>query len=295
MEYLTNLKFKIPEKENRALIENVLFSLDAKIEINNRISVELESMTKLIYDYWFIQFDFPDENGGPFKSSGAKMEYYEELNLSVPPGWIPCQLGDIVEKTGTGLNPRDNFILGEGENYYITIKNIEQGRVILDKRCDKISYESLEIINKRSDLMSGDILFTSIQPVGITYLLREKPKNWNINESVFTIRPNYLKVSSEFLYMFLSSDYMKAYTSNVSAGSIHKGIRHELLRECRVVLPEKAVVERFTKEIKPLLDKMDLVYKENQKLTELRDWLLPMLMNGQVRVGEVGEKMNTEL
>ena len=233
-------------------------------------------MAKTLYDYWFVQFDFPDKNGLPYKTSSGKMVWNEELKREIPEGWEVKDLGEVVEKTGTGLNPRDNFKLGEGECYYVTIKSIVQGKVLLDSKCDRITEEALDIINRRSDLKKGDILFTSIQPVGVTYLLRETPKNWNINESVFTIRPNYSKLTSEFLYMFLSGDFIKAYTENVSAGSIHKGIRHTNMKECKFVLPQRSVIDDYTK-----LHNLDL---ENQKLAELRDWLLPMLMNGQVKV-----------
>ena len=269
----------------------MLSDLDAKIEINNKINQELEAMAKTLYDYWFVQFDFPDANGKPYKSSDGKMVYNDELKREIPEGWESCLLGDVVSKTGTGLNPRKHFVLGEGENYYVTIKNINQGQVVLDHRCDKISDKSLEIINNRSDLRVGDILYTSIEPVGITYLLRNKPKNWNINESVFTIRADYEKVSSEFLYMFLSGDYIKAYTKNVSAGSIHKGVRHSTLKECKFILPKKEIIDSFTNKLNPILDKLELIQKENQKLSELRNWLLPMLMNGQVTVGSAEKEV----
>jgi type I restriction enzyme S subunit len=265
-------------------IASVLSSLDSKIELNNFINSDLESMAKTLYDYWFVQFDFPDEKGKPYKTSGGKMIWNEEINRLMPEGWLSLTLGDVLASTGTGLNPRDNFVLGKGENFYVTIKNIEQGKILLNEKCDKIDDDALEIINKRSDLNIGDILFTSIEPVGITYLILEKPKNWNINESVFTIKPNLEKVTSEFLYMFLSSDYIKSYTKNVSAGSIHKGIRHSLLKDCKFILPERNIIDDFTSKVKPLLKKQDLIQKENQKLVDLRDWLLPMLMNGQIKV-----------
>lgn len=285
-------KIEIVKKPNHKLIGQYITQINKKIELNNKINHELEAMAKLLYDYWFVQFDFPNEQGKPYKSSGGKMVYNKDLKREIPDGWLACKLGDVVQKIGTGLNPRDNFILGEGENYYVTIKNIEQGMVILDNKCDKISDNSLRIINKRSDLRSGDILFTSIEPVGTTYLIRKKPVNWNINESVFTIRPKYDKVSSEFLYLFLSGNYIKAYTKNVSAGSIHKGIRHSTLKDCKFILPKKEIVDSFTIQLIPILDKLDIIQKENQKLIELRDWLLPMLMNGQVTIGEAEEKLN---
>ena len=284
-----NITMKAIRKTQIALVSNeervvkTLSDLDAKIELNNKINAELESMAKLIYDYWFVQFDFPDENGKPYKSSGGEMVYSEELKREIPQGWESCLLGDVLDRTGTGLNPRKHFVLGSGDNFYVTIKNIQQGKVILDNKCDKINNEALEIINKRSDLNVGDILFTSIQPVGVTYLLHEKPINWNINESVFTIRPN-SKVTSELLYMFLSGDYIKAYTNNVSAGSIHKGIRHSTLKECKFILPHRSLIEKFTEKVQPILCKLHLIDKENQKLVELREWLLPLLMNGQVTI-----------
>ena len=298
-EVLEKLQIKI--QSNQFEIAKVLSDLDAKIELNNKINSELEAMAKLIYDYWFVQFDFPyefktvktDKEGRrtefievkPYKSSGGKMVWNEELKREIPEGWEVKELGDVVEKTGTGLNPRDNFKLGYGENYYVTIKSIIQGKVMLDSKCDRITNEALDIINRRSDLKKGDILFTSIQPVGVTYLLRETPKNWNINESVFTIRPKYSKLTSEFLYMFLSGDFIKAYTENVSAGSIHKGIRHTTLKECKFVLPQRNIIDDYTKIAKQIFEKLHIIDLENQKLSELRDWLLPMLMNGQVKVG----------
>lgn len=290
-----NLPVRAPENiEYQKNIAKVLSDLDAKIELNNKINAELEAMAKLIYDYWFVQFEFPNEDGKPYKSSGGKMVWNAELKREIPEGWEVKELGDVIEKTGTGLNPRDNFKLGEGTNFYVTIKSIEQGKVILDSKCDKINDEALEIINKRSDLREGDILFTSIQPVGITYLLRETPNNWNINESVFTIRPNYKKITSEFLYMFLSGDFIKAYTNNVSAGSIHKGIRHTTLKECLFILPNRQIIDEYSKFTKLTLRKIHNIDLSNQKLAELRDWLLPMLMNGQVKVENVSETKGYE-
>lgn len=278
---------KIPLKIHESIdcqkkIAKIISDLDAKIALNNRINEELEAMAKLLYDYWFVQFDFPNEDGKPYKSSGGEMVYSEVLKREVPLGWEVRKLDDVIEGTRTGLNPRKNFKLGQGDNYYVTIKNIEQGKINLNSKCDKISTKTLEIINKRSDLQAGDILFTSIQPIGVTYLLSEKPQNWNINESVFTIRPNYEKLTSEFLYMFLSGEYIKAYSKNVSTGSIHKGIRHSALKDCPFILPPKSIINYFSQQLNPINEKTHLLNKQSRALKDLRDWLLPMLMNGQV-------------
>ena len=129
------------------------------------------------------------------------MVYNEVLKREIPNSWNDISLANIIVKSGTGLNPERNFKLGEGDNFYITIKNIKNGKIVFDDKTDRISDKSLEIINQRSDLKIGDVLFTSIDPVGVTYFIQEKPKNWNINESVFTLRANEKLLTPEFLFM----------------------------------------------------------------------------------------------
>lgn len=280
------MEFLVPDYalKTQQKIAALLSALDAKIECNNRINAELEAMAKTLYDYWFVQFNFPDQNGQPYKNSGGKMVYNSTLKRKIPAGWDICNLSDIICRSGTGLNPRDNFKLGSGDNYYVTIKNINNGKIILDEKCDKIDDEALAIIDQRSQLQPGDILFTSIEPVGVTYLIHEKPINWNINESVFTLRPDYNVMTSEFLYLLLSSSEMKAFTKNVSSGSVHKGIRHGVLKTFKLPCDSKSIIDDFSKIIKPILRKIFVLDCENQHLAQLRDWLLPMLMNGQVTV-----------
>lgn len=265
-------------------IVGVLDCIDEKVRTNNRINTELGAMAKILYDYWFVQFDFPDANGKPYKSSGGKMIYNSTLKRKMPVAWSPCELSEIISRSATGLNPRDNFKLGYGKNYYVTIKNVSNGKIVLDEKCDRIDDETLGIIDRRSQLQPGDVLFTSIEPVGVTYLIQVKPANWNINESVFTIRPNYDKTSSEHLFLFLSSSEMKAFTKNSSSGSIHKGIRHGVLKTFKLAYGNKALIDKFSTAMKPILKRIDIIDRENHDLTRLRDWLLPMLMNGQIVV-----------
>ncbi|HHC7294157.1 TPA: restriction endonuclease subunit S [Vibrio campbellii] len=281
---LKQVEFDFPSYEKQVSIAAVLRSLDKKIELNNRISNDLKVIAQTLYDYWFVQFDFPNGDGKPYRSSGGQMVYSETLKRNIPVDWEAVNLEYIISRSGTGLNPRTNFKLGEGSNYYVTIKSIGGGKVSLDDKCDRISDESLTIINNRSDLKVGDVLFTSIQPVGETYFIQEKPKNWNINESVFTLRADTKQVTPEYLYMLLSSQEMKAYTKQSSAGSIHKGIRHGVLKEFLLPFGGKEITKEFSKVLSPVLKKQALIEKENRVLSETRDWLLPMLMNGQVTV-----------
>lgn len=286
----------LPSYDQQKKIGDFLFQIYAKIELNNQINSQIEGIAKLLYDYWFVQFDFPMNAsqaaalgkpqlaGKPYRASGGRMVYNEFLKRNVPEGWELNKLGDIVESISTGLNPRQHFTLGSGSNFYVTIKSIEHGKLLLDSKCDRINDSALNRINQRSDLRPGDILFTSIEPVGRLYLIQETPRNWNINESLFSIRPNRERVNSSYLYYFLSSHDCKGYCKKVSTGSIHQGIRIAALRDYTFPLPEKQLLEAYRKICEPLLKQVHTLNKQNEELTQLRDWLLPMLMNGQVSV-----------
>jgi type I restriction enzyme S subunit len=283
-EIYSYLYLLLPNYETQIKSGNFLYLLNEKIELNKRINEELESLLKTVYDYWFVQFDFPDANGKPYKSSGGKMTYSATLKREIPEGWEALMLLDVISRSGTGLNPRENFQLGNGNNYYVTIKNVTNGRISLDDKCDKIDDVALKIIDRRSQLQVGDVLFTSIEPVGVTYLIQKKPENWNINESVFTLRPDYKKTTSEHLFFLLSSDEMKVFTKNCSTGSIHKGIRHGVLKTYPLAYGGKKLIDEFSAVVNPMLKRMAVLEEENQQLAQLRDWLLPLMMNGQVTV-----------
>ena len=283
---LNNISVKIYESsQTQQSIAAILSALDKKIALNKQINARLEEMAKTLYDYWFVQFDFPDANGKPYKSSGGEMVFDETLKREIPKGWEVKSLGEVITHSTTGLNPRDNFSLGNGENFYVTIKNIKDNEIKFHT-CAKITDEALNVINKRSKLDKGDILFTSIEPIGSTYLLHEKPKNWDINESVFSIRSKSDFITPYFLFMLLSSDEIKSFTRQVSTGSVHKGIRHESLKRFTFAYSGIDLIKNFTNLISPMQQNIFFLQKQNHHLTQLRDFLLPMLMNGQVSVAE---------
>ncbi len=280
------LNLYLPEYKEQVKIGDMLYSMEQKIQINMRICTELESMAKTLYDYWFTQFDFPDENGKPYRSSGGEMVWNDQLKREIPMGWEVCPLSRIISSINTGLNPRDNFVLGNGDIQYLTVKNLTTSGTIDFSGCDTVDEKAREIIHRRSDISVGDILFASIAPLGRCYLIQSTPEKWDINESVFSIRPNVFHASSEFLYMYFMSDtFIKGATSS-STGSIFKGIRINTLLDIVAVIPPKDVIDAFTAEIKTMLELKEQKNNENSELTKLRDWLLPMLMNGQAAVSD---------
>jgi len=141
---LEDLIIKVPAVEQQRKIADVLSAFDDKIELNRKINVELEQMARTLYDYWFVQFDFPNSEGKPYKSSGGSMTYDPELNREIPREWKVEKLNKIISRSGTGLNPRSNFELGRGDNYYVTIKNVENGKVIL---CVKLPFLATLVLN----------------------------------------------------------------------------------------------------------------------------------------------------
>ena len=278
------LNLYLPEYKEQVKIGDMLYSMEQKIQLNKRICAELEAMAKTLYNYWFTQFDFPDENGKPYRSSGGEMVWNDQLKREIPKRWDVRPLSHVISSINTGLNPRDNFILGNGDIQYLTVKNLTTSGTIDFSGCDTVDEQAREIIHKRSDVSVGDILFASIAPLGRCYLIQNPPEKWDINESVFSIRRNAFRVTSEFLYMYFMSDtFIKAATSS-STGSIFKGIRINTLLDIAAVIPPKDIVTAFTTQVKTLLALKEQKGTENRELTKLCDWLLPMLMNGQATV-----------
>jgi type I restriction enzyme S subunit len=267
-------------------IAKVLLVLDKKIKLNSEVNDNLAQQLRLLYDYWFTQFDFPDESGNPYRSSGGQMVWSNDAKKELPASWNSAKMSDAIEGIRTGLNPRDNFKLGNGTIKYITVKNLRSDGILDFSGCDTIDETARAIVHRRSDVCTGDILFASIAPLGRCHLVQELPQDWDINESVFSIRCNKATVTPEYLYMHLQSEAFVKESTACSTGSVFKGIRINTLLDSRVFLPPMQVIEKFSQQTKPLFSLQYKLNKEIQALTQLRDWLLPMLMNGQATVSD---------
>lgn len=237
----------------------------------------------MLYDYWFVQFDFPDEDGKPYRASGGKMVWNERLKREIPDEWAVLTLSDLVQHINTGLNPRQNFKLGNGSIRYVTVKNLGKDGSIDYSSCDVIDEAARAKVHARSDISTGDVLFASIAPLGRCHVIMEEPQDWDINESVFSIRPSSLS-TPEYLYGFLTSEHFVHGATNQSTGSIFKGIRINDLLDTDVILPDRRTLEGYSIKARMILNAQHATSKESIVLQELRDWLLPMLMNGQATV-----------
>lgn len=265
-----SIKVDLPDIQTQKKIASVLLAYDNLIENNNKRIKILEQMAENLYKEWFVRFRFPNYQNTEFENG-------------IPNGWRTVTLDSILSKIATGLNPRKNFVLGNGDNYYVTIKNMGDNNIYLDDRCDKVDDEAIIKINKRSDLRQGDLLFSGIGTIGRTYLINIPTNNWNISESVFTMRPKKI-VSSEYLYMLLLSDDLQNYCKAKANGSAQKGIRMAVLRKYTFLLAPIAIIENFTKKARRILNLISLIREKNQNLTKQRDLLLPRLMSGKLEV-----------
>ena len=279
---IENMEIEIePDIDKQKQIAKLFVDIDNKIELNNIINEKLEKLAKTLYEYWFVQFDFPDENKRPYKSSGGTMVYNEVLRQEIPLGWSVNNVKSCITHINTGLNPRDNFILNNGDIKYITVKNLTTHGGIDFSNCDTIDEVAQKIVHKRSDISKGDILFASIAPLGRCYLIQEEPQTWDINESVFSIRPKNT-MPSEYMYIFLMSETFVKKAENSSTGSVFAGIRIKTLEDMLLVIPDNKILQLFKEKTSKILLQKHIKECENQELTTIRDFLLPMLMNGQV-------------
>ena len=277
-----NINVFLPNIEEQRRVASILQKIDAKIALNRQINDNLEAMAKQLYDYWFVQFDFPDENGRPYKSSGGAMVWNEKLKCEIPQGWSDCVLGDYIGRITNGLNPRKNFVLGSGNNYYVTIRSLV-GTTIDWNNCDRCDDEALSKINSRSQLQIGDIIFSAIGTIGRTYYILEEPTNWNISETSFTLRAKE-NVPNDFFYGMLRSNEIQIKADKAAMGSTLRCLVMNSLCSLQYIKIPSYMMKLFAAKVSPLYRQIHRNNKEIAELTKLRNELLPLLMNGQASV-----------
>ena len=250
------MNFVIPDLDidEQIKIGKLLKCIDQKIQINNQINQELEAMAKTLYDYWFVQFDFPDQNGKPYKSSGGKMVYHPELKREIPEGWGVVRLGELQITTGK----RDaNFGTENGKYDFWTTANSPI-------KADEFSFEGKAILVAGNGNFYVNFTDGKFEAYQRTYVIQSEDEKMLI-----------------FMYMACLQSAEKL--RKASNGSIIKYITIGDVNNISSPYNHN-VVNEFVKIYRPLIDQISKNKKQNQELTQLRDWLLPMLMNGQVKV-----------
>jgi type I restriction enzyme S subunit len=292
------LEFPLIPLKDQNQIAKVLSDLDAKIELNNRINAELEGMAKLIYDFWFVQFDFPTSTaqaqamgkpeleGKPYKSSGGKMVYNEELKREIPEGWDVQPLmkfGNIVTGKTPSVNNPEHF--GDSLPFFtpVDFTGIQKIKITAERGISSAG----ELALKRYILPKKSILITCIGSdmgkVSINY--GRGISNQQIN-SLKPFNPSHV----DYLYHSISLiiPYLKTLGKSGSTVPI---VNKSTLERIKFINPPIDILKSYNKLTDPKNELIAVGLKQNQHLSSLRNWLLPMLMNEQVKVGEVAEKL----
>ena len=280
---IKEFEVRIPENiKDQERISSILYNIDSKIELNNKINAELEAMAKTIYDYWFVQFDFPNAKGKPYKTSGGKMVWNEELKREIPNEWTV----DIIEKCCSIIDclhsKKSNLVYEDEQSYLLQLNNIlDNGLIDLTDKyyVTKAEYKKW---TTRIEVIDGDIVITNAGRVAATAQIPIGVKA-GIGRNITAIRPVNIKPNYLFL-SFSGADIKRQIKLNTDSGAFFTSFNVKGIKKLQLLRANNNIEEQFEKLVLPIRRQRELNNSANQKLAELRDWLLPMLMNGQVKV-----------
>ena len=281
--HISDVLIPINEDINYKGLSKLINNLDTKIELNNRINAELDAMAKTLYDYWFVQFDFPDANGKPYKTSGGKMVWNEELKREIPEGWEVNELRSVIE-IQRGISYTSKEINGDG------VPMINLNSFNLDG-----TYKSAGVkmysgkFSEKNIVKSGDLLIAATDVtrnadiIGRAILV---PNYYN-EDLVFSMDIAKIiskNIPASFLMMLFNSDHYHNYIKWYATGTLVLHLNLDGINRYKTELPPISLSKKYNEFYLPIANRIYMTAKENEKLTELRDWLLPMMMNGQVQI-----------
>lgn len=274
------LDLLLPKYEEQKKIGDLLYNIQQKIELNNRINEELESMTKLIYGYWFVQFDFPNKTGKPYKSSGGKMVYNKVLKREVPEGWEVKSISDILNIISENTSP-DQL---PPRTPYVGIEHIPRKRITLSNWSTAKNAAS-----QKCKFQEHDFLFGKIRPYFHKVVISHMSGIASTDATVLRVKQ---KQDLGFALQVVSSNHFIQVATKTSTGSKMPRADWNVLLNYSFAKPPDPIIIKYQSQMDTLLGKLKNCVLENKELSSLRDWLLPMLMNGQVKIGDIQEELS---
>lgn len=269
LDSLYEYPIRLPDLATQKKIASVLTTLDKKIDLNNRINAELETMAKTLYDYWFVQFDFPDANGKPYKASGGEMEYNTELKRMVPKGWEVKKLGTVAHIKAGGDKPLVFSVERTGD---CSVPIFSNG-IVND---GLYGFTDKPLIHDPSITISarGTIGYCVLRSTPFVPIIR-----------LIVVTPKIKGVIKYFDF------YLKGVSFQYS-GSVQNQLTVPQVSAIDILYPSEQILRQFSDIMLPVIDKINKLKHQNEELASFRNWLLPMLMNGQVTVGEAKEQVD---
>ncbi len=278
--HLHPLKIKaFTDSKYQQSIAAVLSALDKKIALNKQINARLEEMAKTLYDYWFVQFDFPDASGKPYKSSGGEMVFDETLKREIPKGWVVKKLKDAMQIVrGASPRPIDDFLSDNGIPWIKISDATATSTPFIFKTKEFIKSNGKQYSRY---LYPNTLILSNSATPGIPRIVELEccvHDGWLIIENLKN------SLFNEFMYFYFLN--FKEKIMNLGSGSIFKNLKTEYIKELDLIIPNKETLENAKTIFSDVFKKIKNTQKQNHHLIQLRDFLLPMLMNGQVSVAE---------
>lgn len=273
------MEFVIPDiaKRDQVRISALLSLLDKKIQNNTKICQELESVARQIYEYWFIQFDYPDNEGRPYKSSGGALVYSPELKRKIPEGWLSSNILYVSDLLGGGTPKKDNDSYWSGDIPFFTPSDAEN-EVYCTQTEDNITESGLKNSSTRL-FEENTALITARGSVGKLQLCA---KPMAMNQSCYALSP---KSDYSYTYVYFLAKQLIHHLEVQSSGSVFNSIVTSDIEHSIMAIPSKTdLVSAYAHLVEPMFNVIKSLALENEELRKTRDWLLPMLMNGQVKV-----------
>ena len=262
----------IPSLEEQTKVGQFLYDIDSKIALNRQINDNLEAMTKQLYDYWFVQFDFPNEEGKPYKSSGGAMVWNDKLKREIPQGWSGVSLKDLALTSRNTITPVENEVY-----QHFSIPSFDAcGSYFLDNGSD--------IKSDKFVLQKGQLLVSKLNPWFNRVVWVPKGTNMIGSTEFVVLNPNN-ESESGYIYSVIKSPKFIAYCSQAATGTSHsqRRVSPDVLMAFKVVY-EQGVVQKYGCLIEKIQKQQAELLSEIAILTKQRDELLPLLMNGQASV-----------
>lgn len=267
-------------------VTSILQEIDKKTDINNKINAELESMAKAIYDYWFLQFEFPNEEDKPYKSSGGKMVWNEELKREIPEGWEVLPLSEIADYQNGHAFYKDGY--DESGARIVDLGNVNLLGMYIDTKDDKFicidRYDRDEYTKFR--VVKNDLVMIMTDRKSTMDLLGKtgkiyKEERYLLNQRVARIRCK-KEFNVNYLYATLNGSFVNDMLKGRALGSVQKYVNSGDIESLPILIPSNRVIKQFEEIVDDSYERMEEALRENEQLSSLRDFLLPLLMNGQV-------------